>query len=62
MQAMITYGRSTTIGQILTNYKHLVKQDERSCQGWVRTLWPLCTSRLLWETQQINGTMCFTND
>jgi len=57
-QAVITCGRPTRIGQILKNYKHLVKQDAESCQGWVRILWPLCTSRLLWETQQIN---CFIN-
>ena len=34
----------------------------RACQGCVGTLRPLCTMFLPWKTQQLNGTMCFTNN
>jgi len=58
---MITHKLSTTIGQVQTT-STCFKQDEGACQGCVGTLRPLCTLWLLWKAQQINGTMCFTNN
>jgi len=39
LKAMITYKRPTTIGQLLTNYKHLPLS--KTCQRDVGS-WPLC--------------------
>ena len=44
-KAIITYQRPTTIGQKLTNYK----QDTKANQRWVKAMWALWTSWLLWK-------------
>jgi len=58
---MMTYKRSTTIGQLLTNYKHLALSKTKEHVKGMSGPCGHCTLCGNYGKQQINGAMCFTN-
>jgi len=60
-KVMITCNRPTTIGQKLTNYKHLALITKNANRRFFRTLQALCTLWLPWQIQQVHSPNCFTN-